>query len=56
MKYPDLYALLTGEPQAKQYFYSLPEYVRDQIGTRPQGVHSFEDLQSYVENLLNGEI
>ena len=52
MKYQDLYALLADEPEAKKYYNSLPDYVRDQISTRPTGISTLEDLQDYAENLL----
>ena len=55
MKYPDLQALLADAPEATQYFDTLPDYVKDQIRTRPQGVNSFESLQDYAENLLRGD-
>lgn len=55
MKYQDLNALLSGAPEAKQYFDTLPDYVRDQISTRPWGVNSFESLKDYAENLLRGD-
>ncbi len=54
-KYPDMYALFQSEPQAKQYFDKLPDYVRDQISTRAGGVNSFESLRDYAENLLRGD-
>ena len=55
MKYPDLYALLANMPDAAQYFNSLPGYVKDQIQTRPQGINTLEDLNSYAEKLLSGD-
>lgn len=55
MKYPDMYALFQKEPAAKQYFDSLPDYVQDQISTRPSGVNSFASLKDYAENLLRGD-
>ncbi len=55
MKYSDLDALLQNEPEAKQYFDKLPDYVRDQICTRPQSVNSLASLQDYAENLTRGE-
>lgn len=55
MKYPDLHALLTNEPQARSYFDNLPIYVRDQINTRSQSVNSYESLRDYAENLLRGD-
>ena len=51
MKYPDLNALLRSEPEAKRYYDALPDYVREQIGTRPAGVNSFASLKDYAENL-----
>ncbi len=54
-KYPDMYELFKSEPQAKQYFDKLPDYVRDQISTRAGGVNSFESLRDYAENLLRGD-
>ena len=55
LKYPDLYALLEDAPEAKQYFEKLPDYVKDQISTRAEGVNSFESLKDYAENLLRGD-
>ncbi|MCD8355469.1 MAG: hypothetical protein LUE11_02700 [Clostridia bacterium] len=55
LKYPDLYALLADAPEAKQYFEKLPDYVREQIGTRAEGVNSFESLRDYADNLLRGD-
>ena len=52
MKYQDLYALLADEPGAKKFYNSLPDYVRDQISSRPTGVNTLEDLRGYAENLL----
>ena len=55
MKYPNLNALLDAQPEAKAYFRSLPDYVRQQISTRPNGVNSFESLKDYAENLTRGD-
>ena len=55
MKYSGLKELLAGEPEAKQYFNTLPDYVQDQISTRPWGVSSYESLRNYAENLLRGD-
>lgn len=55
MKYPDVYALIAQEPAAKEYFNKLPDYVREQICTRAQGVNSFASLQDYAENLTRGD-
>lgn len=53
--YSDMYELFEGEPRAKQYFDKLPNYVREQITTRVDGIHSFENLRDYAENLLRGD-
>jgi len=55
MKYPDLNALLDRDPQARQYFDALPDYVRSQIATHSGGVNSFASLQDYAENLTRGD-
>ena len=34
MKYPNLNSLIQSDNQAKQFFYSLPEYVQEQIMQR----------------------
>ena len=49
MKYPDMHALLSQEPEARAYFDALPDYVREQMQTRSQGV------KDYAENLLRGD-
>lgn len=54
-KYRDMYELFKSDPQAKQYFDKLPDYVRDQISTRADGVNSLASLQDYAENLLRGD-
>lgn len=55
MKYPNLNALLDAQPEAAAYFRSLPDYVREQISTRADGVNSFESLKDYAENLTRGD-
>lgn len=55
LKYYDLYELLADDSSAKQYYERLPDYVKAQIGTRPQGVNSFESLKDYAENLTRGD-
>jgi len=55
MKYPDLNALLQAEPEARRYFDSLPDYVREQISTRPGGVNSLASLRDYAQNLTRGD-
>ena len=55
MKYPNLTALLQSEPQAKQFFNALPDYVQSQITTRGGNVNSFDSLRDYAENLTRGD-
>ena len=55
-KYPSLNEVLENECDAKNYFDSLPDYVREQISTRAYVVNSFESLRDYAENLLRGDI
>ena len=55
MKYTDLTALLDSNVEAKNYFNSLPAYVKDQINDRAENINSFESLRDYSENLLRGD-
>lgn len=54
-KYRDLNLLLESEPEARRYFSSLPDYVKDGIAQRSQNVNSFDSLRDYAENLLRGD-
>ena len=54
-KYPDLYSLIDQEPEADQFYSSLPDYVREMISQRAESVNSLESLQSYADNLLQGD-
>lgn len=55
-KYSGLESLMAAEPEAKKFFNSLPDYVREHISSRGGNVNSFESLQDYAENLLRGDI
>lgn len=55
MKYPNLDDLLRSEAEARQFFDRLPDYVREQIRTRADGVNSFESLRDYADNLTRGD-
>ncbi len=55
-KYDGLSSLINSESEAKSYYNSLPEYVREQISTRGQNVNSYQSLRDYAENLLRGDI
>ena len=54
-KYPDLNALIEQDQAAGQYYASLPDYVREMISQRATSVNSFESLQNYADNLLQGD-
>ncbi len=54
-KYNDMYDLFHNDKNAKQYFDKLPDYVREQISTRANGVRTMENLKDYAENLLRGD-
>lgn len=54
-KYKNMYELMKGDPRAHAYFEKLPDYVREQIGTRADSVNSFSGLKDYAENLLRGD-
>lgn len=51
--YPSLYQLLAQNQQAKSYFLDLPDYVRDQIEMNSQNFSSIQDLQGYVNQIMN---
>jgi hypothetical protein len=53
--YAGLNALLSADPQAQQYFDSLPGYVKEMMKDRVQNINSFESLRDYGENLLRGD-
>ena len=54
MKHPDLNALLQSEPEAKRYYDALPDYVREQINTRPAvaAVMAGYDTPDHVEQAV----
>ena len=54
-KYQDLYVLFENDTEARQYFESLPDYVRAQIKSRADNVNSLASLQDYAQNLLRGD-
>ena len=47
--------LAMSEPEAKRSYDALPDYVREQIDTRPAGVNSLASLKDYAENLTRGD-
>jgi hypothetical protein len=54
-KYSDLNELIRQDAEADRYFSALPDYVREQISERGDGVNSLASLQDYAENLLRGD-
>ena len=55
MQYSNLNALLRAEPEVNRYFNTLPDYAREQISTRADGVNSFASLKDYAQNILRGD-
>lgn len=55
-KYSSLQSLLEDDMEAKKFFNSLPDYVREHISSRGNNVNSFESLRHYADNLLRGDI
>ena len=55
MIYPDLYALIRSEPEARQYFEILPAYAREQISTRASNINSLDRLKNFAENAARGD-
>lgn len=53
--YRNLDTMLRSNNEAKAYFQTLPDYVREQICSRPNGVNSLESLKDYAENLTRGD-
>ena len=53
--YPDLNALLQGEPKAAALFAEIPQYAKDQIMTRSRDVNTLDQLEGYVTHLLRGD-
>lgn len=53
--YKDLYTLIHDDPEANQYFRSLPNYIRESIGQRAESINSIESMRDYVENLTRDD-
>lgn len=54
-KYDGLHDLIDDDNRAKEYYNSLPDYVKESIDARQQSINSFESLQDYAQNLLRNE-
>ena len=55
MIYPDLYALLHSEPEAKRHFDALSAYTREQISAQASNVNSLDRLKDLSENVPRGD-
>jgi len=54
-KYDDLYNLLKDDAEARSYYNSLPQYVRETIAERADNVNSMSSLRDYAQNLTRGD-
>lgn len=54
-KYSDLSELLSSDPQAAEYFASLPDYVQETMHERSSRINSILSLRDYAENLTRGD-
>lgn len=50
-KYSSLKELLFEDERAKDYFASLPQYVREQANERADSINSIQSLKDYVDNI-----
>lgn len=53
--YRDMFELFECDTSSREYFDSLPDYVREQITTRSKHVNSLDALQGYADKLLRGD-
>lgn len=53
--YQNLTCLMNNCAKANAYFQSLPDYVQDSIQQRGNNIHTEEELQTYADNLLQGD-
>jgi len=54
-KYKSVFDLMRANDEARAYYEKLPDYVREQIGTRARSVNTYSGLRDYAENLLKGD-
>lgn len=54
-KYKDLDELLDENDECRQFFSSLPDYVRETIQERGDNVCTESALHRYADNLLRGD-
>ena len=54
-KYPDLFALIAADSEAKMLYDKLPSYVKAQMSQRADSINSIESLSDYADNLTRGD-
>lgn len=54
-KYENLRDLLEQNPEARHFFDTLPDYVRQSIRERGDNICFDRDLRGYAEKLLRGD-
>ncbi len=54
-KYPGLSYLLAADPKAASFYSSLPGYIQEAIRQRSDNINSFASLQTYANNLAQGD-
>ena len=50
----NLVVLIEGDAEACRYFMSLPEDIRNQLNTQPEGIGSLDDLRARAVQLMAG--
>lgn len=54
-KYGNLYQMIEQDQKASCYYNQLPKYVQEQIDQRADNVCSIDALQTYADNILQGD-
>lgn len=54
-KYQNLNSLLQNDANASHFFAGLPDYVQETIQERADNIHNQNDLETYANNLLQGD-
>lgn len=54
-KYDNLFSLLNSNNEAQQYFDTLPDYVKEAISERANGINSYESLRHCADNFTKGD-
>jgi len=50
----NLVVLIEGDAEACKYFLSLPEYVRNQLSAKPEGIGTLDELRTRASQILSG--